>query len=213
MSSKLEQYLPGYFDEVVEMQALMDVENELFDALAKHFEATINDQFILSASEEMLLMWERIFGIIDDLTPLDIQFRRERLINRLVNTSPFTFRFLRERLDALLGIGNYKVLLDHDQYTMHIESSIDQQRVFNEMVLTIHRMIPANIAFTLVPIVSRDLDIDSRVYLSLAHFKRVGDWQIGVTPFEEVDGGSSGLATPASETFEGLEKWKEVMLL
>ena len=188
--TRLGEYLPRYYDGIREMDELVRVENLLFDTLKDEMMIVLRNQFILECDVEMIALWESLLGIhfnpnIDN--DEGYRFRRERLINRLVQRPPFTLRFLRERLDTIVGVGNYDLRMDEfADYTLRLESAIANQAAYNEMILTIYRMKPANIVFNLVPVLQDRVYIQARAYVSKLKYKRLGSWILGQTPFEQM---------------------------
>lgn len=185
MSTNIEQLLPEYYNGIRETRELMQVEGGLFEDLSKEMRVAVDDQFILTCSREVLSFWEKILNIRYDPTTETTAFRRERIINRLSTTQNFTLRWLRQRLDHLIGREFYELRMDYDNYTMYIESSIENQLMYHEMILTVYKAIPANIRFRLVPVSHEAVEIEVQGFVTEAVFKRAGVWMVGVTPFLE----------------------------
>ena len=183
MSTNLAQYLPAYYDGITETSELIKVENELFDELNQNMSLALDDHFILTCSLEVLRFWEIALNITYNPATETVEFRRIRVINRLSETPPLTLRWLRQRLDALIGSDYYEMRVDHDLYTLHLVLSIDEQPIFDEINTFIRRVIPANIVFILTPLMYKRLEIETQLLATKAEYKRMGTWVMGVTPF------------------------------
>jgi hypothetical protein len=187
MQTDLARYLPGFYDGVRETSELMRVENGLFDDLKDQTQITLDNQFILTCDAHMLSLWEGILQITFN-SDIDTEaFRRDRIINRLASRSAFTLWFLRERLDAILGRDNYYLAMRHNDYELHVETAVDNQSLFNELILTVYRIKPANILFILTPVLRDRLAIKAKAYMANVDYKRAGVWRVGATRIIETN--------------------------
>ena len=186
MQTDLSRYLPSFYDEIRETAELVKVENEMFDELRDQTKITVENQFILTCDEGMLSLWEDILQINFNPDTDTEEFRRDRIINRLASRSAMTLWFLKERLDVMLGRENYDIIINHDDYEMLIRSAIDNQALYNEVILTVYRIKPANIAFILVPVVYKKVIAKESANIRAVEYKRAGFWFAGVTPIERI---------------------------
>ena len=107
------------------------------------------NQFILTADEQGIAAYEERLGILPDLATEDLEFRRLRLLNRNQTKPPFTLEYLQERLDDLLGESGYLLTMDYPNYTLSMELSLDDAKLYKEIALTISSVKPANIVSVL----------------------------------------------------------------
>lgn len=152
---------PSVYAGFVEIDRLAEVEQKLFEELHNEVVQLIANQWILTATAEGLTQYESMFGIV--ASPTDtLDFRRERLINRLCGDSPYTYRYLIQRLDAFLGAKEYAVLLEHAEYRITFIVHIGQIGKLNELLKTLIEMLPSN----LVMIVKNDIltENDTNMY-------------------------------------------------
>lgn len=184
MQTNLIRLLPNYYHGVSEANELMRVENELFDKLKDQTKITVDNQFVTTCDANMLTIWEGLLQI-NSTVDVDINFRRERIVNRLLMRSTFTLWSLKERLSTILG-NNYELIIDYGNYELLIETTADSQAIFNEMIITVYRTKPANIIFRLVPVLSSQLYVETRAFASKVDYKRAGYWIVGETPIEDV---------------------------
>ncbi len=143
--TNLSLYFPNIYKEVMETKALIDVENKLFDALEDRTSEVENNQFVLTANERGLIIYERMLNIIANPGVETIQFRRERIINRLSTAPPYTLRYLKQRLNSLLGVDNYELELIYDEYILHLTTYIGAMGKLDELLRTLFAILPVNL--------------------------------------------------------------------
>jgi hypothetical protein len=187
--NNLKTYLPRIYKNILEFDNLMEVENELFNKLNLETNKVKNNQYILTADLDGIIMYEKMLGIIANPAIEDIEFRRNRIINRISMTLPFTFRFLKQRLDEIIGKDRWKAYLDFDNYTLYIESSAANQMWFHEILVTINKLKPANIVFINKPLIAEDILVSEKINLSEVIFNyRLGtSWVLGLKPFTSLE--------------------------
>jgi len=186
MDTNLVDFLPSYFANNVEMLNLMRVEDSLFDELNRHMRGILYNQFILTCDLQTIEFWEGVLNIDFDPVNDTEQFRRERIINRFSSRPPFTMIWLRNRLDQLIGAENYEMSLDTDAFRLSVESDIVNYARFREMIITINRVKPANIVFTMIPLLKDKVYANPEARVATLEFMRAGTWEIGITDFETI---------------------------
>lgn len=108
--TELNVYKPKIYKDVLEMDELLDTENELFKFVFSEQERAVNNQYIQTADEDGIKVYESMLHIIADPVNETLDFRRQRVMNRLSMSPPFTTIFLRQKLDEILGVGHYDIL-------------------------------------------------------------------------------------------------------
>lgn len=144
-NTNLAKYYPIIYKDVLETDHLVSTENELFDELDSLTLEVEQNQFILTANARGLTIYENMLNIIANPQSDTIQFRRERIINRLSTIAPFTIRELRNKLDQLLGKDNYIIDLVHQEYKLNITTYIGVYGKLDELIRTLFVMIPVNL--------------------------------------------------------------------
>lgn len=183
--SNLAQYLPNIYEGVLETDTLMDVEDDLFGKLNTQCIKGQANQYILTADETGIKLFEDMAGIVADPATENIEFRRQRLINRFSTAPPFTFKFLKTRLDAIIGKGAWKAYIDYDNYTLYVESSAENQLWYHELLITITSIKPANIVFISKPFISTSILANETISYGLVdyNYKLGTTWVLGQKPF------------------------------
>lgn len=179
---------PFVYDGVLEISALSETDDVLLDqALAKLERAQLN-QFILTADEETISVYEKMFSILANPTTETLQFRRERILNRMSLQPPFTMRWLQNKLDEIIGVGKWNAYVDYANRTLYIESFVVNQQWFNELRITINRIKPCNLVFVNKPLIMADVVANETIVSATQHYNYIlGQWQLGQEPFATTD--------------------------
>ena len=143
---------PHIYDEFVEVQALSTSEQAIFENGRYEYLQLVSNQWVLTATIEGIEQYETMFDILAD--PRDsIQLRRERIVNTLSNSPPFTFRYLKSRFDSFLGEGTYTLTLLPNQYRLEFLVHVGEYGKLDELLKIIIEIMPAN----LIRVVQNDI--------------------------------------------------------
>lgn len=187
---RLTSFVPTVYEGVVEMSDIMNAEDNIMDTARTEMSSAFANTFVLTADESGVIMFEKMLGIVADPMTQNLEFRRQRIINRLSMSPPFTYRFLKQKLDEIIGVGAWSAYIDFDSYTLYIESSATDQNWYSEMEFTINRIKPCNIVFINVPYTAPVITIGEQIsYSTLKWWYRQGAWRLGQYPFATTDGG------------------------
>lgn len=178
------ELFPSVYNGVLEISVLSETDDVLLDqALAKLERAQLN-QFILTADEETISVYEKMFSILANPTTETLQFRRERVLNRMSLQPPFTMRWLQNKLDEIIGVGKWDAYVDYANRTLYIESFVVNQQWFNELRITINRIKPCNLVFVNKPLIMADVVANETIVSATKHYAYIlGQWQLGQEPF------------------------------
>ena len=178
------ELFPSVYNGVLEISVLSETDDVLLDrALAKLERAQLN-QFILTADEETISVYEKMFSILANPTTETLQFRRERILNRMSLQPPFTMRWLQNKLDEIIGVGKWDAYVDYANRTLYIESFVVNQQWFNELRITINRIKPCNLVFVNKPLIMADVVANETIVSATKHYAYIlGQWQLGQEPF------------------------------
>jgi hypothetical protein len=148
----IREKFPHVYDGFVEVQALSESEQEIFETSRLEYLQLVANQWVLTSILEGIEQYESMFGILAD--PQDsIQLRRERIINTLSNSPPFTFRYLKSRLDSFLGEGTYILTLLPNQYKLEFLVHVGEYGKLDELIKIIIEIMPSN----LIRVVQNDI--------------------------------------------------------
>ena len=182
------ELFPSVYNGVLEISVLSETDDVLLDqALAKLERAQLN-QFILTADEETISVYEKMFSILANPTTETLQFRRERVLNRMSLQPPFTMRWLQNKLDGIIGVGKWNAYVDYANRTLYVESFVVNQQWFNELRITINRIKPCNLVFVNKPLIMADVVANETIVSATKHYAYIlGQWQLGQEPFATTD--------------------------
>lgn len=186
---QLSEYVPTVYRGVVEMDAIINAEQPIMSDYQAEMEMAYARTFILTADIKGIEVFETMFSIIADPDTEDIEFRRERLMNRASMAPPFTWRYLKQKFDTILGPGKWSAYIDFNQYTIYFEAMSVNQNWYQELAFTVNSLKPCNMVFVNVPVTQDTLAISEQVsYTTLVWNYRLGMWQLGRNPFAHIHG-------------------------
>ena len=181
----LKQYLPNWYDGILDFDELMRIEDELMKELSSKILQVKNNQWNQTADEFTISIHESVFHIIANPQVEDLDFRRQRLFNRMQATPPFTLNYLRSQLDKIFGVGNYSLFLDKDSYQLFLETSASNANYFYESKRIVEKVKPANVIFLQLPVYIESMKlIESATIRDVTYF-RIGVSRIGDALYSE----------------------------
>lgn len=184
----LSSFLPNVYKDVVEMDDVMRSEENIMDIARREMSSAFANTFVLTANESGVIMFEKMLNIIANPLTEDLEFRRQRILNRLSMSPPFTYRFLKQKLDEIIGVGAWTAYVNFDTYTLFVESSAVDQNWYYEMEFTINRIKPCNMVFTNVPLTAPGIQVNEQIsYEALKWMYKLGAWKLGEHPFAIVE--------------------------
>lgn len=186
IETDLRQYLPYWFREIAEFDAILTAEEGQWDALSEAISLVHDNFFFQTMDAPTVTAWERLIGILASPSTEGLDFRRARLINRLSTRPPFTLQFLYDKLDELIGPGKWSCEIDYPNYAIIIGASAQDVNWQGEIMVTLNTIKPAHMVFTTRPEVWVPLQLDETVDLiELTYNYRMGAWGLGLKPFAD----------------------------
>ena len=137
-------YLPPFMQEYQEIQQIMGAEQPEVDSLWENCSKVLDDQFVLSATENGVKRWEKIVGI----TPKDtdaMDERKFRVLSKLNQELPYTLTRLNESLVVLCGEGNFSIDLQPEKYHIVVKLALSNENNYQDVVDLLKKIIPANL--------------------------------------------------------------------
>jgi len=178
---------PKIYDNVYEFKKLSDAENVLFEELCSLDEQAKYNQFILTCDELGIAKYEDFLNIVANPYTETLDERKARVINRLAMHAPFTTGYLRQKLDGIIGQGQYELLINYDSYTIYVKTASANQFWYQELRVTLNLIKPANMIFINMPSVYSTIQLSELVakYESIYNYK-LGYWRLGQLPFRTI---------------------------
>lgn len=177
---RIADYQPSYYENVKEFKLLANIEDELFEEVHNELQTAHANNYVMTANEKAIRIYEDALNIIPNPTVETLEFRRERILNRFQMYSPFTLKFLKEKLDAIIGKGKYVLTLDYNAYTMYLEMTLENASWFKEANLTINWIKPANIKYVMVPVIFERIYLKESLFAREVEYFRISRSRLGV---------------------------------
>lgn len=151
LDTNLLSLLPPWYREVLDYQEICRAEEEQFTALAEDITSVANNFFFQTMDEIAVSQWEQVLSITPDSATEDLEFRRDRLLNRLSTRPPFTIGFLYQKLDELVGIDKWEATVENFTIDLLIDYEVmrDDPKRLTELMNLLFRILPAHIAVNL----------------------------------------------------------------
>ncbi|KAA0944064.1 DUF2313 domain-containing protein [Sporosarcina sp. ANT_H38] len=163
--NRVMEELPAYYRDIMEFQELTKVQSRQLNLIDEAIQQFEDDQYILTSSEPAIYRRENEFNILPDRKTETLDFRKRRLLARKQENSPYTFEYLKQLLDSL--IGEKRHILDLDVLLLELEVlvNVESSLFYNEVKKMLERIIPLNIDIsTAILLASEYLVFYSRVY-------------------------------------------------
>ena len=186
MKAYLMALFPSVYDGFREVDLLAGAEAVILDDAVLEIERACANQYIVSANETGITAFENILSISANPFTESLDFRRARLLNRYSLRAPLSTPFLRQRLNDIIGAGKYLLTIDYDGYTLTIESSAEDQQWFQEIIVTVGSVKPANMRFVNRPLISKAVHVGEEISIkqSVLNYRLGTTWRLGALPFE-----------------------------
>ena len=176
--------LPPWYREVLDYQAICMAEQPTFEEYQTAMQQVLDNFFPLTMDISAVEQWESALRILADPTVESLEFRRQRIINRISTRPPFTLPFLYNKLDELVGKGMWSVSIDYPGYTIYIERTAQSMNYTLELEWTINHIKPAHMAYVSRPHIDAVAAVAERVsYIPVGWNYRLGSWKLGELPF------------------------------
>ena len=202
LDTSLLSLLPPWYREVLDYQQICLTEQQQFEALAEEIVGVADNFYIQTMDERAVGMWEQVFRIVPNPQVESLAFRRTRVLNRISTRPPYTLGFLYQKLDELIGPGEWKVTVDYPNYTLYIESAAQNQNYATELAFTINRIKPAHIMWVNAPFVRTGLLLSETISSTQRIYSyKLGAWELGRLPFA-TDGPEGVIKMPETPSIQ-----------
>lgn len=193
--TELCKLLPPWYREVLDYQALCQAEQPVFQDIKMQMQAVLDNFFPQTMDVSAVEQWEDTLHILADPDSETLDFRRQRIINRISTKPPFTLPFLYNKLDELVGKRMWSASIDYPGYTIYIERTAQSMNYTLELEWTINRIKPAHMAYVSRPYIGAVAAVAERVsyipvgwnYRTQYNYK-LGTWALGDQPFVSREG-------------------------
>lgn len=145
----IRDFVPGLYRDNQELNAIVDAVQPELDFIFAELRDRFDDTFPIVATLYGVERWEILLGIVANPSVEGLQFRRERILNRLASNIPFTERMLQQVMNNIMGENGWSYELDYRNYQLDITSLRPGRNWLNEMRITLEKIIPANLMWFL----------------------------------------------------------------
>lgn len=165
--------LPQIYHPIYDYQAMCNESSGEVKSLFSRVTNILSDQFIESASKDVISKWEKYLRIIPNGTDT-LDERRFRIIAKLNDRPPYTDQYLVNKLNELCGEGYYRISRDYPNYKLLIEISLNSVANTDTVMEIIRAIIPANIELEIRTFRSRHSQVAKFTHDQLA--EHTHDW-------------------------------------
>lgn len=144
--TRLLDHLAADYKEIYEYRELSVTVSKDLDILDADLRLIEADQFILTSSEPAIYRREKEFFILPDRRIETLEFRKKRLLARMMQKAPLTFSYMVQQLDELVGKGKYTVSIDVTNYWLEVLVTVESQSYYKEAAEFLERTVPLNLA-------------------------------------------------------------------
>lgn len=154
---------------MLEFQQLDTAENAEISAARGELADIVADNFIETLTERGCSRWEKMLSISPKTTD-DVVIRRFRIMSKLNEELPFTFKGLKRQLAILCGQDGFTAELDNSKYTLSVLVALTAKNQFEEVGALLEREVPANIMISLALKYNQHLTLAPLTHKELAAF-------------------------------------------
>lgn len=185
------RFWPTAYDNILEVDRLVQAEDTLFRDLILGIDQMWDNQFVVTCDVATIRKYEDMLSIVPSPSTETLEFRRQRIINRLTLLPPFTMRFFRDRLDRIIGPGLWTIQMAYGQRTLTIVAPGDNTAWTHEIAVTILQFLPANLVVINAPLLIEGVEVDNFLQTDRQeNFYLLGLWTLGVHPFATITEGT-----------------------
>ncbi|GAF41115.1 hypothetical protein FC83_GL000902 [Agrilactobacillus composti DSM 18527 = JCM 14202] len=167
---KLQDYLAEYYDDVYEMQKLVEAEQVDFTGFEDLISRSLMNQFVIHADSQGLALFEDELGLETDLS-LSLETRRYNILMHSLPPHPITIKYLRELLKNLNIPAVVEVDYIKSQFYAYLERSQTTKDQIDRLKYLLNVYLPANLFFSIIT--TAEADVQQRLYFGAVHVTRV----------------------------------------
>ncbi len=141
---KLLSHLPTYIQNYKEMELLQNALNPEVQSIQDETERLFNNQYVHTCDVNGIENFERLLNIKVDKAE-DLEARKRRVLLRLNDNLPYTYKVLLYKLNVICDKSNYILTPFFNIYEMDLEVSLSQKGQVHELDHMLSTVLPANI--------------------------------------------------------------------
>lgn len=141
---KVLRYAPDLYKKNADMLAVYDIQEIEIDRMDNKTRQAFLNNFVLTSDLEGVRRWEAIFNILADEVNENLDFRKQRILNRLLQLPPFTKLWIALYLEGLYGERKYDILIKYNEYYFWVAIETQDDTMYRQTLKDIRQIIPAN---------------------------------------------------------------------
>lgn len=145
---ELQERVPPEWRKVREFQEIWKVEDEVIATLRDAVKGRLEQQFVMTATEDGLSRFESSFGILPKATDT-LDDRRYRVLTYMMIDTPYTERSILSALEKLCGEGNVSVDVDVESFIVTVRVGLVARESFVDTERMLQKVIPCNMILDL----------------------------------------------------------------
>lgn len=168
----IEKYIPEILKDVREFACMVASEDHEIVAARSAVTNVFNDQFASTLTTNGCKRWESILKI----KPMDtdsVDIRRFRILARLNEQLPYTFRNLEHRIEYLCGENGYRIKLDKQNYVLIVKIALNVKKKYDEVVSILERTTPCNLILDVSLLYNTHSKLKTFTYNNLNNYKQI----------------------------------------
>lgn len=147
---KINNFMPNLYNNNIEMNAIINSEEVEFEnSLKFNIRTSFDNNFIATADSYGLTNFEKLFNLTSNPNEESLDFRRQRLWNRINSNPIYTERYLQQCLNDILGVNNYRYVISYNDYTLDIYATRPGKLWLKELKALLEKIMPCNILWTI----------------------------------------------------------------
>ena len=141
-------YLPGILEDVSDFEKIGDATDPEIAALKENIQSVNAETDASSAAEEGMARFESMLKLSCSSGDT-LESRRFRVLSRINNRTPYTLRWLREKLATVFGgTDEFSVSVDYENHGLSIEVDTIHAQSLSDLRADLRKSIPANMALS-----------------------------------------------------------------
>ncbi len=137
-------YLPPFLQEYKELKIINHTEQEEIEQAWEAAEKLLKEPFLLSASIYGISRIEKILKI-QALDTDELETRMFRVLLKLNEVLPYTYRTIKRHLDEICGEAEYELQVYPDEFTIDAIFEIEERQKLVELGRYLDEVLPANL--------------------------------------------------------------------
>lgn len=149
--------LSPIYTDIKDIRAILDAAWSVVRTVDDLIILTLNNAFIQTCDVETLRKFEKICNIVSNEN-LSLELRRSQVLQVFAAVLPYTEPKLKELLNAVCGVGNWRLTKNINGYEMHVDVFESFTDIIEALQATFVTYIPAHIQWLITKNITTNLE-------------------------------------------------------